>query len=279
MKKQAESGAGTRPSAGKIVDFPGRKRGIRALSARTRDGRSYIRFDEVERQIERFADAPVQTWPSVVREGLDGHSVKNETIVYLIHESWRLRHDNELLDLHSFLFDRMATMVLNRAAKMGLSDASPLLEFVHNRIIEQLYDDSGSAATDFLEVAFNRAVACEIQKWNRKHGKYWQRLDIDAEIPEESVVQHSIALSAASIEQIEAGISADNIIANARKWLASPHFEAFYLHYVKRIPVVPKKGSKLSLVQHFRRPASTIYFWLDRAVRTIREKLSERPEA
>jgi hypothetical protein len=240
-----------RPGAVTVVMFPGSKPGIRPLTARTREGKPYTRFDEVERQIERLIQAPAHMWPSLVRDGIEGHSVKNEAIVYLVRDAWHRGQDSELLELHTLLFDRMATTALNRAGKMGLSDAVPLIEALQSRI----------------------------QKWNRKHSKYWQRLDIDAAVPEKSVIEHSTRLSATSIDRIEAEISAEIIIENARKWLAAPHFEAFYLHYVKGMPVEAKQGSGASLVDHFHRPASTIYFWLDKAVEIIRNRLSIRPEA
>jgi hypothetical protein len=278
MRKRAPSGMLPRSGTVTVIALPGTKPGIRPLTAKTREGEPYKRFDDVERQIERLAQAQPHMWPTIVREGIDNHSVKNEAVVYLIREAWHRGNDKELLELHSDLFDRMATMILNRATRMGISDAAPLIEAVQNRIIELLYNDGESATADFLEVAFNRVVSCEILKWNRRHGKYWQRLDIDADITDQSVVEHSTILSATSIDQIEAGISAENIIKNARKWLASPHFEAFYLHYIKGIPVEATKKSKVCLVRHFRRPASTIYFWLDRAVAIIRANLSQRPE-
>jgi hypothetical protein len=279
MKKRAPSGVPPRPGTANVIVFRSSDSRVRPLKARTKEGKLYSRFEEVERQIERLLQAPAHMWPSLVREGIEGQSVKNESIVYLAREAWHRGHDDELLQLHSLLFDRMATTALNRAGKMGLFDAAPLIEALQNRIIELLYGGSGTAATDFLEVAFNRVVSCEIQKWSRKHGKYWQRLDIDAAIPDESVVEHSTILSAATIERIEAGLSTEIIVQNARKWLASPHFDAFYLHYVKGIPVEPKAGSQASLVGHFGRPASTIYFWLERAIEIIRDKLSTRPEA
>lgn len=278
MKKRAPSGVPPGSGVFTVVTLPGTKPGIRPLTARTREGKPYERFEEVERQIERLVQAHPHLWPSIARQGIDGHSVKNEAVIYLIREAWHHGNDKELLELHSDLFDRMATMILNRATRMGISDAAPLIEAVQNRIIELLYNDGGSATADFLEVAFNRVVSCEVQKWNRKYGKYWQRLDIDADITDQSVIEYSTILSAASVEQIEVGISADNIIANARKWLASPHFEAFYLHYVKGIPVEATQKSEASLVRHFRCPASTIYFWLNRAVTIIRANLSQRPE-
>jgi hypothetical protein len=278
MRKRAPSGVPPRPGAVTVVMFPGSKPGIRPLTARTREGKPYTRFDEVERQIERLIQAPAHMWPSLVRDGIEGHSVKNEAIVYLVRDAWHRGQDSELLELHTLLFDRMATTALNRAGKMGLSDAVPLIEALQSRIMELLYANDGAAAADFLEVAFNRVVSCEIQKWSRKHSKYWQRLDIDAAVPEKSVIEHSTRLSATSIDRIEAEISAEIIIENARKWLAAPHFEAFYLHYVKGMPVEAKQGSGASLVDHFHRPASTIYFWLDKAVEIIRNRLSIRPE-
>lgn len=262
---------------GKLLSYPSKGLKLRKLSVETKAGEPYIRFPEVEEQLGKLLQAAPSNWPVLAREGLDGERVKNEAITYLIREAWLHHEDDVLLKLHDILFDRMAPMICNKAKKLGITDLIPLVEEVQDRIIERLYNKKETAAMAFLEVAFNRAVACEVYKWHRKNGKYWQRIEIDAEPLDENIVQYSRVLSAANINEIENGIAASQILENARKLLADPHFEAFYLHYFKDIPVEAKGDDRASLTQHFRRPARTIYSWLNQAVELIRENLNRRP--
>lgn len=261
----------------KIVSFPTSASALRPLRSTSENGTPYKRFPEVESQIGRMLEIPYINWPGTVRTVLDGKSVKNETIVYLIHESWVHGHDEVLLALHECLFDRMALIIKRRAARMSISECEPLAEWVQDRIIGRLYADEISRAGEFLEIAFGRAVVVEIFKWNRRNGEYWKRIDVDTEKLDHLLYADPTNDFCSSITEIERQLTLDQIVQNARKVLAPPHFEAFYLHYIKGIPVESDGSSAPSLETHFRRHRRTIYGWLERSLERIRTNLARRP--
>lgn len=249
---------------------------IRALISVSKKGKKYARREDVEEQIIRLNDAPITTWPTLVRDGREEEYIKHETIAFLIREAWDRTENDVILRLHKILMDRAELIVRRRSAHLGIKDCTPVFEFVQTKLMERLYDPVISAAGEYLEVSFGAVVVAEVHRWSRKHGLYWRRIDIDADMDDlASKTPDASALEA--FELLERQLTVEQIVQIAEKVLASPHFEAFHLYFVEHVPVESDE-CVVGLNSLFRRKSRTIYLWLQRAITLIKETLSRRPE-
>jgi hypothetical protein len=262
-----------------IIDFPGTPhRRIRTLKCMSKLGERYQRRTEVEQQIECIVATPLQMWPQYARTRFNDTRVKNETIVYLIRETWDLGENEVLLDLHRCLFDRMATIIRHRAHKLGLRDCPPVAEYVQAKLMDRLYRELASPAAEYLEVSFGAAVVAEVHRWNRKHGEYWRRLDLDADEPtiDRETVGEAEYRCALSLTEIDNRIDIEQLVRLASTVLATPHFEAFYLHFVEGVPV-EDHATRIGLQTMFSRRPRVIYLWLERAIDLLKKQMNRRP--
>jgi hypothetical protein len=255
------------------------------LTASKPDGKPYERSSTVQNEIGRVLRLPQSDW---IGEAPD---LQNETIVFLIR---RARRSTE--ELYGRLVQEL-TRRINRIARrwaQGLDRLATeeILSKVEIGILELVLAKEPSLYSDFLEVAFAKAVKGVTLNAVRKHKRspLGLRGEVVSDLTDEDgeEIERPIELVAdnwPNPEEVLLNLQEENqrhqlLRTGCRAVKDRRHLEAVILHHAYGWPITSKDRNKLDLVSYFQATEDQIKYWIKVALEQMRAALGvqRKPE-
>ncbi len=254
---------------------------VAPLTQATRDGRPYKRRDDIEAEIGRAIAGDPTSWQI--------EPLKSETIVYLLR--WLRRHGKDAMlgPLLDHLARRISRIAKDFVQDCDKSTAEDIVTRVGEDVVDQVFAQTVSRQSEFLEISFRQAVRRrtlnQIEKrksqprfvqFSSAAGNQTDRDDRSSNTiealasadpnPEDAVLESETR--ALTPERIRTGLAA---ITDAR------HREAIILHFLQGWPITDQNPETPTLTRHFRVSARSISTWIKGALAEMRDAIGENP--
>lgn len=244
----------------------------RPLTQSARDGRRYIRHEDVEDEIRTALAAEPASWAP--------GSLKNETLVHLIRS---LRWRDEMANILGRLFDqlgrRVVVIVGDYSKGFPKSVREEIHEHVSHEVVKLVLAETPTRKSDFLEVEFKKVVkgltlneADKRRRQPRPHQFMPVANDPDSladqgtELPDDGPGPEEIAESREVNDLLRAKIDS---IADPR------HREAVVLYYLQGWPITDQDPTKPTLCNYFHISERQIRNWIQRALAEMRKAMGD----
>jgi len=258
--------------------------GIPPLTSSTVDGKPYLRHADVEAEILRARSRPPAEWVTLA-ERRGEERLPNEALVFLVRQI--RKGDRDLFGrLVHELGERTVRIAERWAQGFDRDTLDEIVWTVEKEIVDLVLAETPSRQSDFLEVAFGKAVERRtinaVEK--RKHSPLPVR-QIAAPISNEETEPERPAELVADerpgpeeiVAQFEDEAHRPELIRKARAAVKDPrHIEAVILRYVYNWPMVDKDPNKPTLTRHFGKSARQIQNWLADALEAMRAAIGDR---
>ena len=248
------------------------------------DGKPYQRRADVEAEILRARNCPLAEWAGMAESRGDAR-LSNEALVFLIRQ---IRSgDRDLLGRLVHELGMRTVRIAERWAQGFDRDTlDEIVWTVEEEIVDLVLAEIPSRQSDFLEVAFGKAVERRtinaVQK--RRHSPQPLRHILAAnpheeteperpteQVPDERPGPEEI------VAQLENEAQRPELITKAHAAVKDPrHIEAVILRYVYNWPMVDKDPNKPTLTRHFGKSARQIQNWLADALEAMRAAIGDR---
>jgi hypothetical protein len=271
------------PSSGsQCADAP--PGGIPPLSSSTVDGKPYLRHPDVEAEILRARSCPPAEWLALAEKRGNGR-LSNEALVFLIRRS--RKGDRDLFGrLVHELGDRTVRIAERWAQGFDQDTLEEIVWTVEKQIVDLVLAETSSRQSDFLEVAFGKAVERRtINAVEKRRNSPLPLRHMPASVSDEETEPERptelVADERAGPEEIVAELESEaqrpELIRKARAAVKDPrHVEAVILRYVYGWPMVDKDPNKPTLTRHFGKSARQIQNWLADALEAMRAAIGDR---
>jgi len=257
---------------------------IRRLASSLANGKAYERRPDVEAEIQRVLRLHQSAWIA------EAEDLQNETLVFLIRQIDR--GDEELFGRLLQELSKRTVRIASRWAQ-GLDPiaAEEIVLRVEMQILELVLAETASRQSDFLEVAFGKAVEVRTINAVRNHNgsAMGRRAEIVADTPgdfgdEFDEMERPLGLAVddrpgpeAILLQLEDEARRDEWIQKAYDAVRDlRHLEAVILHYGCGWPITSKDPSKPDLARHFGAKPRQIKYWIATALEAMRETIGEQ---
>lgn len=242
------------------------------------DGTPYVRFADIEAQILETIATDPQNWSP--------EALESETLVHLIR--WQIERGDEraIGPMFDCLGRRIAEIVADFARGFDSGTTTAIADEIAMNIVELVFAKAPSRKSEFLEVAFKRAVkqrTINKVKSLKKHGV--RVISETTLIPKDSTtsgdgIVESFADDAPGPEQLallaEAARLEPELIRKAYAAIKDErHREAIILHF-QRWPIESDDPQIKTLSTHFDISGRQIRTWLKTAMQEMRTALGEQ---
>jgi hypothetical protein len=254
---------------------------VPALNSLTKKGVPYRRHDDVEAEIARFLNRPRSEWATI----LEGRGrLSDETLVFLIRQT--MKSDRDLCGrlLHR-LSKRAVRIAKSWAQGFDRITTDEIVWQVEIEIIELVLTTEPSRQSDFLEIAFGKAV--ERRTINavdkRKHSPMPLRAtpsdisgDETSENPAELVLDQRPSPEEI-VAQLEDAARRPELIRKAHGAVKDRrHLKAVILRHVRGWPITDKNPNKPSLERLFGMSGRQIQNWISDALEVMRSAIGDK---
>ena len=257
---------------------------IPPLASSTVDGKPYLRRADVETEILRALSHPRVEWIALAERRGSGR-LSNEALVFLIRRS--RKGDRDLFGrLVHELGDRTVRIADRWAQGFDQDTLEEIVWTVEKEIVDLVLAETPSRQSDFLEVAFGKAVERRtINAVEKRRNSPLPLRHMPASVSDEETEPErpteSVADERAGPEEIVAELENEarrpELIRKARAAVKDPrHVEAVILRYVYGWPMVDKDPNKPTLTRHFGKSARQIQNWLADALEAMRAAIGDR---
>lgn len=260
---------------------PQRHEGVPRLSSSTREGKRYQRRADVEAEIVRALARPRGDWLAMCQgQG----RLSSEAIVFLARQT--LDDDR---DLCGRLIHQLGRTVA-RTARHWAQGFDPLTTDeivwqVETEIIELVLAPTPSRQSDFLEIAFGKAVERRtinaVEK--RQHAPMPFGVSRSGNADDEPQPDRQAERVADKgpdpehiLAQLEDEASRRQLVSKAHASVKDPrHLEAVILRHVRGWPISDKDPTKPTLVKHFGKSERQIRNWINEGLEAMRAAIGE----
>jgi hypothetical protein len=263
-----------------MADNPSHANPLPPLVCFSKGGHRYARPPHINAEIRRLLPLARSHW--VAQAG----SLQNETLVYLI----RLTHENDSTVCGNLMLElqkRITRQARVFCRDMDDFDEEQFISDVEIRVLELVLTKEQSRKRDVLEVAFGQAVkrlaldelktfenstAAHIADFAVATDVHWdgeEEIERPIEfLPDATSGPEDILLN------LDKGKHGHRLLRKALQAVSDPrHREAAILHWGRGIPIESCRRGKDCLTRRFRKDARQIKYWLDVAMKQMRDAL------
>ena len=245
------------------------------------NGKSYERRADVEAEIETVWRLPESEWMAAAQD------LQSETLVFLIR---RIRGGDEEVAGHLVqeLSKRTVRLVERWTSGLGPIAAETIASQVEIEVLELVLGGAPSRQSDFLEVAFRKAVARRTIDAVRKHNNsaMGRRCEIvagvadhdagdDIERPLELVVDDRPGPETILLQLQDEALRSEWIRKACDAVKDPRRLEAVILHYGYEWPITSKDPDKPDLARRFNATPRQIKYWIAKALEAMRAAMGD----
>lgn len=257
----------------------GKRAPAKPLTRSTEAGRPYARPPEVESQLEELLNASVdeQLKRAMTVDRESPQFIRDECLVYLIHEAW-LADDSARYSALTVQLLRRCTRSIKRSLRalgVDIGDANDVYGKIVTAMVSAILDEDDKG--DFYQVRFRRALRFLILKVYDQYAKRQQRAQWedslnapsngDNEAEEDgNVLEELVPRPGNIVDEVERLL----VIREALEAIRDPrHRQVFVLYHYDDWPIETKDPLNPSISRHFGVTPRTVNNWLRAADRDL----------
>lgn len=254
------------------------------LTCSTLDGRPYRRRADVEESILHALERPPAEWPAMASRTGEGH-LPDEAVVFLMREIRSNDRDNLGRLVHE-LGLRIARIAKRHAQGFDRDTTFEIVEKVEKQVIDLILAETPSRQSEFLEIAFQKAVERRTINAVAKRKQaplplraapVEAREDDDEEperlterVPDERPNPEEI------VSEFEDLGRRPELVRKALNAVKDPrHRDAVILRYLRNWPITDQDPNKPTLARHFGVSGRQIRNWLNDALKAMRAAIGD----